>query len=221
LRAPLGIDPLEIPTDAIEGLVVGGAQGSLPNANRLGRAFERLAHDELASIADGAIARVSDGKKPNKLFKALGVKGNPCAYHVQVALDDGNDADAIGELLEILQPPLLTLDGGDRFKVDIERPGGTLAELPSTVISGDPEADASEDVGHFWFFDPDQTDVLVKVLDGCDFNGHYWVFAAAATDVEYTLNVTDTQTGESRSYEPFAGQPFQPITDTEAFATCP
>jgi hypothetical protein len=221
LQAPPGIGPFEIPGDTLDGLVLGGGQGSLPNANRLGRVFERLALDEMASIVEGAIARVSDGKKPNKLFKALGVKGNPCAYHVQVALDDGFDPDAIGELLDVLQPPLLTLDGGDRFKPDTTLPGGFNADLPSVDVTGESGEATSADVGHFWFFDPDQTDVLVKVLDGCDFNGHYWVFAAAATDVEYTLNVTDTQTGESRSYEPLAGQPFQPIMDTEAFATCP
>ena len=57
--------------------------------------------------------------------------------------------------------------------------------------------------------------------DGCGFNGHFWVFAATATDVEYTLQVTDMQTGEVREYNNALGQRSPAITDTSAFATCP
>ncbi|NQV05423.1 hypothetical protein HQ535_02650 [bacterium] len=94
-----------------------------------------------------------------------------------------------------------------------------LAHYPGGIEwfwPGDPLGD-----GLFYFFDPDNAEMLVKVLDGCDFNGHFWVFAAAATDIEYTLTVTDTQTDESRTYGNALGSPAPAVVDTVAFASCP
>ena len=62
---------------------------------------------------------------------------------------------------------------------------------------------------------------MVKILDGCGFNDHFWVFAAATTNVEYTLSVTDTQTGITKQYFNPLGTAAAAITDTGAFATCP
>jgi hypothetical protein len=77
------------------------------------------------------------------------------------------------------------------------------------------------DSGLFWFFAPDNWEMLVKVLDGCAVNQHVWVFAAATTNVQYTLTVTDTVTGKVISYQNPAGRAAAPVTDTSAFATCP
>jgi len=41
---------------------------------------------------------------------------------------------------------------------------------------------------------------MIKVLDGRAVNGRFWVFYGALSDVEYTITVTDTETGQSRSY---------------------
>lgn len=49
--------------------------------------------------------------------------------------------------------------------------------------------------GLFWFFSPDNPEMLVKVLDGCSVNGHYWVFYSAGTNVGLRTEVTDTHTG--------------------------
>ena len=78
----------------------------------------------------------------------------------------------------------------------------------------------SDDSGLFWFFDSDNLEMLVKVLDGCGVNGHFWVFAAAVTNVEYTLYVTDTSTGQFKQYLNPLGLSSPAITDTEAFSTC-
>lgn len=80
---------------------------------------------------------------------------------------------------------------------------------------------SSDDSGLFYFFDPNNTEAVIKVLNGCSFNDHFWVFASMATDVEYTLTVIDTQTGESSIYENPLGSAAPAITDTNAFATCP
>ncbi|MCP3961521.1 MAG: lactonase family protein [bacterium] len=72
----------------------------------------------------------------------------------------------------------------------------------------------------FWFFDQNNWEMMVKVLDGCAINERFWVFAAATTDVETTLTVTDTWTGESRSYFNALGVASPAITDTGAFDAC-
>jgi hypothetical protein len=80
----------------------------------------------------------------------------------------------------------------------------------------------SDDSGEFWFFSPNNTELLVKVLDACDSSFEsFWVFAAGLTNVEVTLTVTDTESGQFREYENPLETDFQPILDTSAFLTCP
>jgi len=78
------------------------------------------------------------------------------------------------------------------------------------------------DSGLVYFFDPENWEFLVKMVDACssEFNT-FWVFSAACTDVEYTLTVTDTQTNEVKTYFNPLGNAAMAITDTKAFATCP
>ncbi|MEM7587417.1 MAG: ELWxxDGT repeat protein, partial [Acidobacteriota bacterium] len=103
-----------------------------------------------------------------------------------------------------------------RFRVEVawrDFEGGTGPGRP-VPVNGD-------DSGLLYFFDPDNWEMLIKVLDGCAINDHYWVFAAATTDVEYTLTVTDTSSGEHAEYFNPLGNASPAITDTGAFATCP
>lgn len=73
------------------------------------------------------------------------------------------------------------------------------------------------DTGAFWFFDADNLELMVKVLDGRPVNGHFWVFLAGLSNVGYTVTVTDTVTGAvwSRENPPFT---FSSLGDTRAFA---
>ena len=80
-------------------------------------------------------------------------------------------------------------------------------------------ARAGTDVsGLLWFFEPDNWEMLVKVLDGCGVNGHYWVFAASATDVGFDIEVTDTQTGDVRHYTKNPGEAAVAMADMAAFS---
>jgi hypothetical protein len=53
----------------------------------------------------------------------------------------------------------------------------------------------SGDTALFSFFDPQNWELLVKVLNFCNVNNSYSVFAAGATDVGVVLTVTDTTGG--------------------------
>jgi hypothetical protein len=111
-------------------------------------------------------------------------------------------------------PTTLCLEGG-RFRATVrwrDFLGGT----------GDGHAQPiTTDSGLFWFFAPTNLEMLIKVLDGCGVNGHHWVYAAATTDVEYTLTVTDTRSGAEKLYLNALGIASPAITDSSAFATCP
>jgi hypothetical protein len=72
------------------------------------------------------------------------------------------------------------------------------------------------DTGFFWFFDQANIELAVKVLDGRALNGKFWVFYGALSSVEYTITVTDTQTGSVKEYRNPAGR-FGSAGDTGAF----
>ena len=104
----------------------------------------------------------------------------------------------------------LCLEGG-RFAV--------RARWETDDGSGDATAwPLTRDTGLYWFFGPNNVEMVIKVLDGCALNGHRWVFAGGLTDVAVTMTVTDSETGEERTYENPAGTPFQPIQDAKAFS---
>ncbi|MCP4657576.1 MAG: hypothetical protein GY856_19395 [bacterium] len=104
----------------------------------------------------------------------------------------------------------------ERFQVGI-----TWRDFEGNTGSGRVVPVGSDDSGLFWFFDSDNWELLVKVLDGCAVNDRYWVFAAATTNVAYTLTVTDSETGLVMRYSNPLGVSAPAITDATAFATCP
>lgn len=105
----------------------------------------------------------------------------------------------------------------DRFQVQVAWKDFQGGAGPGSVVPGV----ASDDSGLFWFFAPGNWELLVKVLDGCGVNGRHWVFAAATTTVEYTLTVTDIQTGEVWTWSNPPGRSSPAVTDTDALGGCP
>ena len=80
----------------------------------------------------------------------------------------------------------------------------------------------NDDSGYFWFFNSNNTEVVVKVLNGCGVNNRYWVFSAGLTNVDVNLTVTDSANpGVVKTYHNPLNRPYPPIQDTDAFATCP
>ena len=112
------------------------------------------------------------------------------------------------------EPEALMLNGG-RFKVT-----ATWKNYELTRGNGQPMT-LSDDTGYFWFFNQANVEAVVKVLNGCGVNERFWVFAGGLTSVEVELTVEDTETGQVSIYNNNLDNPFQPIQDTDAFATCP
>lgn len=108
----------------------------------------------------------------------------------------------------------LCLAANNRFQVEAEWSNGPVGGQAGVFRSRRRE-------GAFFFDSPDFAELAVQILNGCNDNGHWWVFYAATTNVDYTLTVVDTQSGESKAYSNTLGQPAPAITDTAAFATCP
>jgi CSLREA domain-containing protein len=104
--------------------------------------------------------------------------------------------------------------GNGRFSVTatFQAPGGAASAAQGVTLTSDS--------GYFWFFDPANVEVTVKVLNGCGVNNKYWVFAAGMTNVNVVLTVTDTVSGQVRTYTNPQGRTFRSILDTSAFATC-
>ena len=85
--------------------------------------------------------------------------------------------------------------GGGRFEVtvdwqDFQSGSGAGRSVPLT-----------DDTGAFWFFDDENLELVVKVLDGTALNDHHWVFYGALSNVAYTLRVRDTETGAIATYD--------------------
>jgi hypothetical protein len=104
---------------------------------------------------------------------------------------------------------------GNRFQVEVQflTGGGQSGNGQATTLT--------QDTGYFWFFNPDNVEIVVKVLNACSISDRFWVFAAGLTDVEAKITVIDSNTGERQEYFNSLGTAFAPIQDTNAFATCP
>jgi hypothetical protein len=93
----------------------------------------------------------------------------------------------------------------------------TVWHVPATGARGHgTPVSRTSDTGTFWFFDPANLELVVKVLDGTGINGHFWVFYGSLTDVKFKLTVTDRLTGRQRIYQNPAGT-LASHSDTQAF----
>lgn len=135
--------------------------------------------------------------------------GEPAEDVVVNASGTGTSAEPCGFF-----EPGLCLDSG-RFRVQGHFVTSTGDE------DGAPALGLTPDTGYFFFFNPSNVEIVVKVLDGCGVNGRYWFFAGGLTDVRTELTVTDLALDVVKVYFNPLGKAFQPIQDTAAFATCP
>lgn len=113
------------------------------------------------------------------------------------------------------EPGVLCLLSG-RFRVETGFTGtGTVPPTAGGTATG---GDAT-----LWFFDPDNVDLVLKMLDGCDINGRFWVFAGSLSGTGASLSIEDTRGTRTTIAVPEGQTTWigDPVIDTDAFATCP
>ena len=142
------------------------------------------------------------------------------AYQVIATNNRGSSSPTLEVGATTLAPVVECIEDGDtvclsqgRFRVELQwesaDDAGPGAAVPLT-----------NDTGYIWFFQEENVEVVVKVLDGCSLNEHYWVFAGGLTDVEVVMKVIDSETGVAATYYNPPGTAFQPVQDQETFAVC-
>ena len=104
---------------------------------------------------------------------------------------------------------------GSRFRVEADWENFQNVVAPAFAQT------LTADTGFFYFQNPNNIELVIKVLDACfaPYN-HFWVFAAGLTNTGIELTVTDEVTGDRQTYTNPLGNPFPPLQDTMAFATC-
>ncbi|HEX4966107.1 MAG TPA: hypothetical protein VF173_35180 [Thermoanaerobaculia bacterium] len=83
---------------------------------------------------------------------------------------------------------------GNRFQAEI------AWNVPGLGSGAGQAVPLSDDSGLFWFFASSNLELTVKVLDGRAVNRHFWVFYGGLSTVDYTLTITDLQTGARAIY---------------------
>lgn len=96
---------------------------------------------------------------------------------------------AVTHTFEVVAPdPVLVLH---EKRSDVRSFGVTVDwKTPSGQTGQGIAVPLTNESGYFWFFDPGNAEVTIKILDGRPVNGRWWVFLASMTDVEHTVRVT-------------------------------
>ncbi len=103
----------------------------------------------------------------------------------------------------------LQFDGGYEVAMCYRTPDGQVGQAKSGIW-------ASGQSGLLWFFDRENAEVLVKVLDACSHNGHRWAFAAPVTTLEFNLWITGPN-GKRWTHGNAQGRTAATRSDTSAF----
>lgn len=178
---------------------------------------------------DGNLIRIlgTSGRNLNPFGRhAWGYAGDPSGGFVGIQIQGGFTGNTLADQArtdcrsQSRTPCVRDLDtaclfGNGRFQVEVDWRDFSGATGPGQVVR---QTNTGAD---FFFFNPNNTELLIKILNSCRDNDHFWVFYSSLTDVEFELTVTDTQAGVVRSYTNPLGQPANAVTDTSAFATCP
>jgi hypothetical protein len=105
---------------------------------------------------------------------------------------------------------------GGRFKVEMVWRG--TANQPFAPANR--SALGTDQAAIYYFNNPNNLEVLLKLVVACTLNNRYWIFFAATTAVGFEITVTDTQTGVSKKYVNPVGKVALPVQDQTTFA-CP
>ena len=150
------------------------------------------------------------------------VWAEPGFYEVTLSVSDDATVSIASEvfLVESSDPAGTCESSAERRCLQDSRYAVTVEWLKPDGESGSGSVvhAGTNDSGLFTFFNAENWEVLIKVLDGCALNGHVWVYGASTTDLGYVIRVTDTATSTVNEYRNEPGLPAPAITDTRAFA---
>ncbi len=170
--------------------VTQGEDGSLPPIDR-SELLEQAS--ELAVLTGGGVSFVGPASA-----------GLTAAVETSIAVLEASDTEP---LCSASDAHLCLNQNRFRIQVVWEDFSGNDGEGHAVTLTGD--------TGYFWFFRPDNVEVVIKVLDGRPVNDHWWVFYGALSSVPYTIRVTDTISGQTRVYRNRPGE-LASVADTEA-----
>lgn len=139
-----------------------------------------------------------------------GLATGPCRYDPGFVVPDLNGRVLLRDVC-VENDATLCFGASDRFRATIaweNFEGGTGVGRQAAL--------ETEDTDSFWFFDPDNIEVVVKSIDGRQNNGRLWIFYGAATNVSFEMTVTDTETSLVKVYSNALGN-FASLGDTNAF----
>ncbi len=103
---------------------------------------------------------------------------------------------------------------GGRFQVEVDWDTGTATGDGQVMAFGGQRAESDQSV-FFQFFDPANFEMGVKMVDACGFNDSFWTFVSGLTNVEYTVTIFDTFTGQVRTYSNPLGSYPQTLGNTD------
>lgn len=184
------------------------------------------------SSSDGSVDVVDDPMEQVVGRAPVGFTGNSVSVTIPLGLlgdDGGTDVAAVLGPVEsptdiapnqgsVSSTPetgdLISLRNG-RFQVQIDWTDFDGNSGPGNLVA------QSNESAIVYFFNHENWEVLIKILDACTYNDHFWTFFAATSNVEFNVMVTDTQSNEVRQYSNPLGHPADAVLDVQAFATCP
>ncbi len=105
--------------------------------------------------------------------------------------------------------PALTLRGGYKVSMCYETDKGEIGNARDWGLD-------STQSGLLYFFERNNVEVLIKVLDGCGVNGQRWVFVAPVTTLAFNLHV-ESPDGQRWTHTNRLGQTADTMADTSAF----
>ena len=193
----------------------------LPPTRVAALAFDDPVRQDLYAASDAGAFQYD--KPSGAWINLLGTEAPLTIYeHVEAVPGDGIlrfatygrgiwDYSPAGEACVADDRTLCFQDG--RFEVKVAWKDFSGGEGEGHVVPG-----SGAESGLFWFFQPANWELMVKVLDACSLSNRFWIFSAATTTVEYTLRVRDTRTGQTVEYRNPSGQASPAVTDTGSFA---
>ncbi len=130
--------------------------------------------------------------------------------------------DALSPSLDVLRQPIEAGQGTDCEPQEVLTLKGGF-KVSMCYDTGDAVGEAfdwgldSEQSGLLYFFDRNNAEVLIKVLDACVINNHRWVFVAPVTDLAFNL-VVESPDGERWTHENVLRRTAAPKSSVTAFS---